>query len=528
MKKPRVIAVMLAFSLGLAACSSKTETVVDDKERLQNLNKEGFPIVKEKIEVDGFAAKFFASQDWNQLMLWEEYEKMTNIHVNWETVQTDVLEEKRNLMLAGGDYPDMLFATALPKSDMLKYGDQGVIIELNDYIDDYAPHLKRIMEEYPIVAKGLTMPNGKIYGFPAIFDPKFKGMHYGTPWINKNWLDELGLKEPETLDEFYSTLKAFKERDPNVIPYGGVKMDGVIGFLKGAFELNNHGMANKHLDLDPESGKLRFVPTAKNYRKLLEYTNKLYTEGLIDPEIFTIEYHEFTSKGTEGRYGVVNGIDPETLMGLTGYVGTPVLKGISGKKMSTSIGSPLGHTGMFLITDKAKNPEALVRWMDYFYSEEGVKMFFMGFEGVTYNETADGELAYTDDMTNHPDGLNLDQAISQYLTWPGGYYPGIVREKTFKGAEGKPAARANAEKAEPYTISQEDVWPLFNYTPEEQDELSTISNDINTYVEEMTAQFVTGKTSFSKWNDYVKQLDKMGLKRYMEIQEAAYKRYLES
>lgn len=104
------------------------------------------PIVDEKIQVDGFAAKFFASQDWNKLMLWEEYEKISNIEVNWNTVQTEGLVEKRNLMLASGDYPEFFFASAVPKTDLIKYGEQGVFLPLNDYIDKYAPNFKKYLK----------------------------------------------------------------------------------------------------------------------------------------------------------------------------------------------------------------------------------------------------------------------------------------------------------------------------------------------------------------------------------------------
>lgn len=97
---------MLAASL-LGACSDDKATGGVKSDNIDNLNATDMPITKEKIEVDGFAAKFFASQDWNQLMLWEEYEKMSNIHINWTTVQTEVLADKKNLLLASGNYPEI-------------------------------------------------------------------------------------------------------------------------------------------------------------------------------------------------------------------------------------------------------------------------------------------------------------------------------------------------------------------------------------------------------------------------------------
>ncbi|KON90059.1 ABC transporter substrate-binding protein [Sporosarcina globispora] len=523
----------LSVSILLSGCKDKEASTETDKENKDNLNNTNMPIVKEKIELDGFAARYLSPQNWEDLMLWKEYEKMTNIHINWETVSTEALPEKRNLMLASGDYPDLLFAAALPKSDLIKYGQQGVFLPLNDLIDKYAPNLKKIMDENPVVKQGITMADGNIYGFPAYYDPNFKGLRMGTPWIQKDWLNKLGLEEPTTWDELYEVLKKFKEEDPNgngqadEIPLGAsYSINQIIDFLKGSVGLNNHGASNGHIDLDPKGDKLRFQPTSKEYEQLLTYLNKLYTEGLIDKEVFTPDSTKFNAAAAKGIYGVLPEIDPKAWLSLDGYVGMPVIEGPDGDRINTAVGSPLGNVGMFVITDKNKNPEATVRWIDHFYGEEGIKMFFMGFEGVTYTEK-NGEFVYTDEMTKNPDGLNLDQALSKYLTWPGGYYPGVVMEKYFQGAEGSEESLANAEKAEPLTLKEDEIWPNFNYTVDESSELSALSTDINTYVTEMTANFITGKKSLDEWDNYVKTLEKMGLERFMEINEAAYKRYKE-
>lgn len=528
------LSVLLGFSLLASACGgggSGEASGGNQDERLGRINKEGMPIAKENLTMTAFAGKFYASADWNKLMLWQEYEKMSNIHVEWETVQVDSLKEKRNIKLAGGDYPEMFFASALPKTDLIKYGSQGTFLKLNDLIDQYAPNFKKIMDQYPIVKKGITMPDGSIYGLPTVFDPEFKSLFYGTPWVKQEWLDNVGMKPPTTLDELYNVLKAFKEKDPNKngkqdeIPWGSRGVNIMINFLRGSFGLSKNGIANPNVDLDPATGKLRFVQATDEYKRLLEYVAKLYKDGLLDKETFTMKDTDITSKASEGLYGFLDGVDPKAVYNQEGYVGMPVIQGESGEKLLTNIGSPLGNIGMFVLTDKAQNPEAAIRWMDHFYGDEGAKMFFMGFEGVTYEVNDKGEFEYLDSIKNNKDGLNLDQAISQYLTWPGGYYPGIVKQKFFKGAEGYPSSVKNAEAAEPYSVKMEDVWPAFNFTPEEQEELTTIQTDIQTYIDEMRDKFASGAAGFDQWDAYVKQLEQMNVKRYLELYQAAYDRY---
>ncbi|MBB4823390.1 putative aldouronate transport system substrate-binding protein [Sporosarcina luteola] len=524
------LAASMLLSAGILGACSKTdgETVTGD---LENLNETGMPIVKEKIEVDGFAAKFFASQDWNNLMLWNEYEKMTNIKVDWTTVQTEALAEKRNLSLTGGDYPEMYFASAFSKTDLLKYGQQGIFLPLNDYIDKYAPNFKAILDEYPSVKQGITMADGNIYGFPAIYDPNFEALRAGAPWVMQEWLDNLGLKEPETTEEFYQMLKAFKEQDPNGNGKadelgwgGGYGINEFISYLRGSFGLNKQGSMNINLDFKPGTEEFRFVPSTDEYKEMLAYLHKLYSEGLMNQDVFTTTPQEFTAESAKGNYGALNSIDPAELLKIDGYVGLPVLEGPHGERAYNTVSNGLGNMGMFVLTDKAKNPEAMVRWMDYFYGDEGNKMFFMGFEGVTYEEDSAGNFKYLETITDNPDGLNMDQAISQYLTWPGGYYPGIVRQKFFQGAESKENSTLNAEKVKPYRIKDEDILPGINYTVEESERVSAIMTDIQTYVDEMTASFITGKADLGKWDEYLKTLDKMGVNDYLEIAQGAYER----
>lgn len=514
----------------LGACSDKGEATKKG-ENAGNVKASGMPIVEEKIHVNGFAAKFFSSQDWNKLKLWEEYEKMTNIDVSWETVQIEGLAEKKNLKLAAGDYPEFFFASAFSKTDLLKYGQQGVFLPLNDYIDEYAPNFKKILEEYPSVKQGVTMADGKIYGFPTFYDPNFESLRAGTPWIKKDWLDKLGLKEPETPDELYTVLKAFKEQDPNgngqadELGWGsGYGIDQFIHYLRGTYGLNKQGSMNINLDFKEGTEEFRFVPAADEYKELLKFLNKLYTEGLINQDVFTTEPHVFAAEATKGNYGMLSEVDPKELFKLDGYVGVPVLEGPTGERSYNFVSNGLGNLGMFVLTDKAENPEAMVRWMDYFYGEEGSKLFFMGFEGVTYEEDENGNFKYLDTITNNPNGLNMDQAISEYLTWPGGYYPGMVRQKFFQGAEATENSIQNAEKTRPYTIKDDDILPGLNYTVEESDQVSAIMTDIQTYINEMNAAFITGKQDFSKWDDYKKTLDKMGLQNYLKIAQEAYNR----
>lgn len=531
----RTIFLMLTVTLiALAACGDDNNSADGDTNNndLKNLNKTDMPIVDEPIKLDIMTKRApTTADDFNDVLIWNEYEEMTNIEVDWEMWASEGLEEKRNLAFNSGDYGDVFYSANIPDSDLLKYGDQGVLIELNDLIDEYAPNLKQLFEENPGVEEGLTFPDGNIYSLPAIYSPDFLHVLLNTHlWIKQEWLDDLDIDRPETTDEFYEYLKLVKETDligdgeGSEIPYGAQSMHGLMDWLKGSFGVANRGLNNQNIDIDPDTNELRFYPIADDYQEMLKYVHKLYSEELIQQNIYSVDYDNFLATGADGLYGSIVVNNPESLFGTESeeYAGIPVLEGPNGHKEMSKILSPLVRKGGFSITDKNEHPEATVRWMDHFFSDEGSKLFLMGVEGETYETTEDGDVQYLDKITDSEDDLTPEQEIAKYLTWPGGGYPGLLKREYFPlGAT--EATNKISEETEPYLIDE--IWPAFTYTSDENRDLQALEADIDKYVEEMEARFITGEVSFDDWDEYVQQIESMGLDNYMEIKQAAYERY---
>jgi len=494
------------------------------------VNASGFPIVNEPVKLDIVAGLPAGSHpDWNDVMLFNEYEKKTGIDIEWQMISTSVLNEQRNIILASGELPDVFYAAGIPDGDVMKYGQQGMFIPLNDLIDNYAPNIKKLLDENPDIRKGLTMPDGNIYSIPRVYDPAFTSVLINPKqWINTKWAETLNLKLPETTDEFYDYLKAIKEGDPNgngkadEIPFGADGIGRLTKYLYGAWGLQNRGSRHAYVDVNPETDELRFFPTDAKYKEMLEYIHKLYSEELIDPDIFTVNSSELLARLGEDVYGVYNSWDPESWANIENFTGAPVLAGPHGDKLVVS-NSPLTGLGHFVITNANEHPEATMRWIDYFFSDEGTEMFFMGFEGVTFKRNADGTTEFLDEIVKNRKGLSFDQAIAQYLVWPGGGMPGIVSQKYFRGGESLPLSVEAAELLEPYI--PEETWPPFSYTTEENTRMAAIDSDISTYIREMQAKFITGDVPFSEWEAYVETIEKMGMAEYMEIYQAAYERY---
>ncbi|MFK7694416.1 extracellular solute-binding protein [Paenibacillus sp. HJGM_3] len=534
-RKSIVLLALLSSILAFTACSSGETDGTKDKEKKEepsqnsNLNPNGFPIVKEPISMTFFAPSAY-SLDWNDVLVYNEYEKKTNIDIKWQMVNTTALAERRNLALSSGEYPDALHSSGLSTRDLIMYGQQGTFIPLNSLIDKYAPNFKKLMETYPDIKRGITMPDGKIYSFPRIFDPQFKSVLSGSKlWINNKFLQQVNMSEPQTIDQFYNYLKAVKERDlsgdgkMNEVPLQVTGDAVLVNILKGAYGLGNKGTGHPYVDLNPETKQLRFIPTDPRYKELLQFLNKLYKEGLINQDLYTVKAEQIVARANEGVFGSMVITNPKTAYNLDNYVGLPALVGPHGDKLFSNVTPALVNTGGFVITNKNKHPEETVRWIDYFYGEEGSKLFFMGVKDVTYTEAPDGTVKYTDLINKNPDGLSFTAAISKYMTWRGISYPAIVKQKYFEGSEGHPDSIKAAERLAPNYPAE--VWAPFSYTIEETEELSTMGADIENYVKEMLAKFITGTASFDTWDQYVSTLNRMGLDRYMKTYKAAYDRY---
>ncbi|WP_158560977.1 extracellular solute-binding protein, partial [Paenibacillus contaminans] len=307
------------------------------------------------------------------------------------------------------------------------------------------------------------------------------------PFINKKWLDQLKLPIPATTEELYQTLKAFKEKDPNgngkadELGWSGDKTFLLFDGLRGAWGLGNAGGKNASIDIGPD-GKIRFYTIDPKYKDLLEYMNRLYKEGLIDKEVFTQETPQFLAKAVEGMVGTMHPSSP-SVAGPSyqdDYVSLPALKGPDGDHLYSQVSPLTASTGTFAITKANKHPEATIRWVDYFYGEEGSKFFRMGIEGETYETLPDGNVKYLDVISKNPKGLNLDQAIGQYSPWPGGGLPQLITEKYNQTGNSHPAAIASAKLLEPDIPKV--ILPSFMFTNEEQDRLNALSGDITKYV----------------------------------------------
>src|SRR5699024_5077209 len=180
----------------LWACGNKGAGTDGDEEKRSSVdvNKSGMPIVEEEIDMTIFAYEPAQNEenDRNDSLIWQHYSNLTNINSDYTVVKLDALDVIRNLALGSGKLPDAFFLSQLTNSDILKYGEQGMFITLNDLIDEYAPNLTALMEDDPSIRKAMTFPDGNIYSLPALIVEDFLSLHLSArPWITVELIDDM-------------------------------------------------------------------------------------------------------------------------------------------------------------------------------------------------------------------------------------------------------------------------------------------------------------------------------------------------
>lgn len=524
------------MAVALSACSGKssTEPAATEGEAAGTVAKTGMPIVAEPITLNFMVSiRDTTGLDLNDVAAFKKYQELTHVAIKWEQVLSTAIKEKRNLALASGTLPDAFYAAGIPNEDLLKYGQQGTFIPLNDLIDNYAPNLKKVLDDNPDIRRAITFPNGNIYSLPYLTDPDSTALRsFPIFYYNREWLDALKMEVPETTEQFYAYLKAVKSGDPNgngkpdEIPYGGHSILTLINELSWAFGVRNRGQ--DFVDLEPSSGNLRFYPASDRYKEMLEYIHRLYNEKLINQNIFSISGNQYYTDAANGLYGSTVYYDPKTVfsgVAKQAFTSGLPLEGPHGDR-SKSMSHVIRAQGGFVITSQNKYPEASMRWADYFYSEEGMKLLSMGVEKQSFQQTPNGEYELMDFITSPPAGVTQDQALAKYAIYINiGAPAGILKQKFWKGAESAPDALQAIDKLKSKSLLADKAWPTFTYSEEEGKRLAGLSADIEKYVTEMQAKFITGDVSFADWDKYVKTLESMGLEEYMRIKNAAYRRY---
>lgn len=530
------VTLLLSSTIVLSACGNNEESEFEgDREAAEDVEvaTEGFPIVDEEITLT-MMAPGTGMEQWENMPTLQEYAEETNVNFEYTTPPLSDFETRFNLAFASGDLPDVFFGQGpeeLTPAAEVDYGEQGLLMPLNDLIEEYAPNLNTLLEERPDVLQSITAPDGNIYSLPTISDNPTSIWPTGPLWFNGSWLDELDEEVPTTLDELYDLLVRFRDEDPNgtgeddTIPLSDSGLDGVRTWISPAFGIKEWGA-------EEVNGEVRFAPTTDNARAYYEFMAQLYSEGLLDREVFSQSDEQKKAKGENNQIGLFTDWYSFFTTGETEEeaINNPMLGSLTSEWQEEPmvVASPEITRGTFAITSQNPYPEATMRWVDYLYSEEGWAFFDRGPEGYFWEYTDEGEETQLTEQAAQ-EGEEYRGRLSPIY---GVNSPGYQTELPPIGGERTPFEEFISEETDTRLRPYGEVpYPLVYLETEESDVITGMIGDINTYLENSESQFITGSldvTDDQVWDNYVSTLEGMGIEEYTQIYQDAYDRWEEA
>ncbi len=526
MKKTIALLCAVIMAVSAVGCSKKdTQTQAGDG----GLVLDSYPI-----ETDQSLTYFKALpsnlistvNDYSETEFAKEFMRQTGVKIEYIQPVAGQFNESFNIMLASDELPYNIETSMV---DLYLGGPNkamadGVIIPINEY-QKYAPAFFGYLDEHPDLRKYCMTDEKEYYGFPLINESQRLAISTG-PTVRADWLEDLNLPFPETVEEWETMLTAFKDQKGATAPlsFNYALITNCLLMLE-AWPLS-------YVDGD----EIKYGAVSDNFERALGTLHSWYEKGLIDKNIVSADEKTVSNQILTGKTGasllsggreigqfMSDGVRPDDRFELIGTRFPTYKKGDVNSWIYAA--NLVTGSGVAAISTQCKNPALAAKVLDYAYTKEGDMLCNYGVEGKTFNYV-DGEPIYSDLITNNPDGLSMSQALSMYVRVGGGDGAFIRREGYINQYYARPQQKQSLDN---WMIGQEEsqkhVLPGLTPTVEEAQEYAEIMNEVSRYQDEMILKFITGIEPLENFDQYVEKMKSFGLDRAMEIQTGALARF---
>lgn len=534
------------------------------------------------------------------------------VDVEWIVPSSDQQRDSYlNMLISGGDVPEVLVMNDLPnsKDSMGLIKSKGIVRELSkDMIEanmpaytarikEYGGDLDAILEANKFEDANLYLPCGfSPDEFPALADKDMvvSGIYYGlyfrddiltqifpearTAAEMKDLLQEKGELTPEditgdipikNMEDLYDYLVKVKELNltvgekqviPGAIFRSSEMADSTLWSLASA--TGNAWQAP--LFFNDELEKSEFPYACNDFKEYCRWLNKFYNDGLLDPEIFVMKDDQVNAKVTNGEYAVINETHPTRMEAMDlaeergyGYRYLPAFYPLDHSKLNNSMTfTSLKASGPVLTTTlKDEDVEAVMKWLDFYMSEEydeivawghpdwyegegADRHYKEGYEAIEnwalYGETGDkdgfyyhmprsealGNFTVKSDPLMRPDFLKFFGGTMQ--TYPEGPYWVLEKDPAKTGDVGAYSAQVmNKEAMSHITTYIQDGWDTTTIYTEKWQAFENQFWSDPTWIPMIAQAIIAPNDQFdTKWAEYEEVLDKAG-RREAEAEAAA-------
>ncbi|WP_135547776.1 extracellular solute-binding protein [Paenibacillus cymbidii] len=442
--------------------------------------------------------------------VWKMIEQATGVSLAIKS-QPDVLNYSGvlNATIASGNMPDLLWINSVTMANM--YGQQGALANILDYAETM-PNLRKWLARYPDIKQRYLSADDKMYLFPN----QGYGETNRISWMyREDVFREHGLAVPATYDELYETAKQLKRLYPDSYPILSPN-DSYV-----PFSAVNFGTYDD-MYYDEKKAEWRYGPIEDNFYKLLQFWHRCYAEGLIPPDWMTIKSKQF------GQMIAGNKVFVTLYYPVMDYYNIPLRKdnpAFTLLFMPPPAGLPGGaqvnpnlHYVEYGMSAAVNSPHlaAVMKYMDFFYSEEGRRLSSWGVEGVTY-KVDNGKKSFIGGYQEVADMINKT-GLGTHGTYT---WIDFDAHMSLMAKEAQDAYREARKYDSPLQPR-----PAFNVN--EMDVFTTVGQEIDKLKLANIRKFISGERSLGEWDQFVEEVRNLGLERLERIYRDAYARSLQA
>ena len=577
MKKKQLLAMLLALALclGLAGCgggaassaapadsSTKTEESAKAPEQpseapsaaaeasapeesaAEPAEPEGLQVVELPIETDAvhyscwmpvapYVSTMMNLEDFSeQVAMVKMINEMTNVYIDFNAVAGGFVEQESfNLMIAGGDYTDIIgvmnyygssSGAAAGSAGHEKAIEDGIIIDLYDDLKEYAPNYWTLLTSDDNAYMTMRTQSGYMGCIAQLL--KKAGTENQGMIVRKDWLKASGVENLNTLDQYEQYLTYCKD---NYGAYAYLQYEGLDTDWGAAFNITPGAF-------NVVDGKVVHSFTTDAFKSYLTKMNDWYQKGLFnddfynDTDITTVrtdmanDLCSFVDGSAEGMSNIFDMNPENTAMELqaTAY---PKADGVD--EIHVGFESKLiKNSDTWAVSTACADPIPLLKLVNWLYSEEGQLVYNWGEEGVSFEYDENGQPQWTDLVVNNPDGLNFMFASYLYATGVGSvYFPGVYdMEKGFYSYNDDQLEAVDTLAS--LTDGANNLPAYVSLNNAEQDRYNSIATDLDTYAKGMILKFILGDEPMSNYQSFLDTCMDMGLQQMTEIYQGAYDR----
>lgn len=458
--------------------------------------------------------------DW---LILNEIKKRTNVTINATAVPAMNYTDKFNLIMNTGNIPDLL----VPSGDWYVYALNGKVLPVSDYMSQL-PNMTAEMNKLNCAQEyqNTQLIDNKNYTLPVFTESQ---IYTCGLVVRKDIMTKLNLQDPKNFDDLYNVLVKMKEYDPKSYPMTGFYgCDMLFWFLGRSFNSFSIGgwssLGEVTYDLTQE--KYVSAMTSPTFQTILIYLNKLYKDGLLDPELFTQDVDQWTQKITTGKSFVAyDWTDQNSDINTAGKntdpafdfenVMDPIGPGVENNMyVNTNI------TSRFIMPSSvAEKPyfNELLKFADWlFYSDEGTTLSNWGVEGTTFQKDSNGKLAWAPNYTSSKEyqqkyGIGYHESLT-----------GVIRTDYLKAIL---PAQLQPLQQQWDKLNWVPTMPTPKLTSDETDQVKLYQAPLQDYFNKAVMSFIMGKTDpTADWDSYVKGAQDKGIDKLVDIYNAALAR----